>query len=311
MGLCPGLPCVCSAALLAVRVCRRRGTPQLLLAPLAATASSRAPWPCHARGAAPPPLRSIPARAAPPFFPCAAVLLRVLPALLYFFPFYYLAGFQTAAAYAAAYCLILVTFSCVVGAMSMSVTGGLGGPLAGVCKTDGRTAAPTLATPRYAEGQGSLHGGAGFLLCLRLAPFALLPCALSSACPPLLSCPGASCAAVASNTAGQASFAMNFLLLFSLVFTGFLVNVNSIPGGWAGDPSAFSNELEPAARVAAPKGHSHNARSRHAGAPTHRCTVPPTWPAAALSTSRKKGGSRPAHTPTRRGQAHACTCTLN
>ncbi len=38
-------------------------------------------------------------------------------------------------------------------------------------------------------------------------------------------------AAVASNTAGQASFAMNFLLLFSLVFTGFLVNVNSIPGG--------------------------------------------------------------------------------
>ncbi|KAL4457602.1 hypothetical protein ABPG75_012467 [Micractinium tetrahymenae] len=85
-----------------------------------------------------------------------ALLLRVLPALLYFFPFYYLAGFQTAAAFAAAYCLILVTFSCVVGAMSMSVT-------------------------------------------------------------------------VASNTAGQASFAMNFLLLFSLVFTGFLVNVNSIP----------------------------------------------------------------------------------
>lgn len=36
--------------------------------------------------------------------------------------------------------------------------------------------------------------------------------------------------AVASRTAGQASFAMNFTLLFSLVFTGFLVNVNSIPG---------------------------------------------------------------------------------
>jgi hypothetical protein len=33
-----------------------------------------------------------------------------------------------------------------------------------------------------------------------------------------------------SNTAGQASFAMNFTLLFSLVFTGFLVNVYSIPG---------------------------------------------------------------------------------
>lgn len=38
------------------------------------------------------------------------------------------------------------------------------------------------------------------------------------------------CVTVGSNTAGQASFAMNFLLLFSLVFTGFLVNVNSIPG---------------------------------------------------------------------------------
>lgn len=65
----------------------------------------------------------------------------------------YIAG----AAYAASYCFVLITFSCVVGAMSMCVT-------------------------------------------------------------------------VASNTAGQASFAMNFLLLFSLVFTGFLVNVNSIPG---------------------------------------------------------------------------------
>jgi ABC-type multidrug transport system permease subunit len=85
-----------------------------------------------------------------------AMLLRVLPAIWYFFTFYYLAGFRTSSAYAAAYCLVLVTFSCVVGAMSMSVT-------------------------------------------------------------------------VASNTAGQASFAMNFLLLFSLVFTGFLVNVSSIP----------------------------------------------------------------------------------
>lgn len=87
-----------------------------------------------------------------------AVLLRVLPAIWYFLTFYYLAGFQTGAAYAAAYCFILITFSCVVGAMSMCIT-------------------------------------------------------------------------VVSNTAGQASFAMNFTLLFSLVFTGFLVNVNSIPGG--------------------------------------------------------------------------------
>ncbi|KAL4857919.1 ATP-binding cassette sub-family G member 2 [Chlorella vulgaris] len=85
-----------------------------------------------------------------------AMLLRVLPAIWYFLTFYYLAGFQTGAAYAAAYCFILITFSCVVGAMSMCIT-------------------------------------------------------------------------VVSNTAGQASFAMNFTLLFSLVFTGFLVNVNSIP----------------------------------------------------------------------------------
>jgi ABC-type multidrug transport system permease subunit len=34
---------------------------------------------------------------------------------------------------------------------------------------------------------------------------------------------------VASGTAGQSSFLMNFILLFSLIFTGFLVNVNSIP----------------------------------------------------------------------------------
>mgnify|MGYP001811269663 CR=1 FL=1 len=50
----------------------------------------------------------------------------MLPALLYFFPFYYMAGFKTGAAYAAVYCFTLVTFSCVVGAMSMSVTGTCG-----------------------------------------------------------------------------------------------------------------------------------------------------------------------------------------
>lgn len=36
--------------------------------------------------------------------------------------------------------------------------------------------------------------------------------------------------AVVTNTAGKASFIMNLLLLFSLMFTGFLVEVNSIPG---------------------------------------------------------------------------------
>ncbi|KAK2079440.1 hypothetical protein QBZ16_003132 [Prototheca wickerhamii] len=34
---------------------------------------------------------------------------------------------------------------------------------------------------------------------------------------------------VVSNTAGEASFGMNFIILFSIMFTGFLVNVNSIP----------------------------------------------------------------------------------
>lgn len=84
------------------------------------------------------------------------LLLRCIPALVYWAPFYYMAGFRYESAYAATWLFILVAFNCVVGAMSMCVT-------------------------------------------------------------------------VASSTAGQASFIMNFLLLFSVVFTGFLVNVNSIP----------------------------------------------------------------------------------
>lgn len=84
------------------------------------------------------------------------VLLRMLPAVLYWAPFYYMAGFRTGAAYAATYVFILITFSGAVGALSMAVT-------------------------------------------------------------------------VAADTPGQASFTMNFILLFSLIFTGFLVNVNSIP----------------------------------------------------------------------------------
>lgn len=84
------------------------------------------------------------------------MLLRVIPAILYWLPFYYMAGFQYGSAYAASYLFILISFNCAVGALSMVVT-------------------------------------------------------------------------IACNTAGQTSFIMNFILLFSLAFTGFLVNVNSIP----------------------------------------------------------------------------------
>jgi hypothetical protein len=85
------------------------------------------------------------------------ILLRVLPAILYWLPFYYMAGFQDGSFYAATYLFTLIAFNCAVGAMSMCVT-------------------------------------------------------------------------IACNTAGQTSFIMNFILLFSLAFTGFLVNVSSIPG---------------------------------------------------------------------------------
>ncbi|RMZ55635.1 hypothetical protein APUTEX25_000218, partial [Auxenochlorella protothecoides] len=85
-----------------------------------------------------------------------AIFLRAIPAILYWAPFYYMAGFRGGAAYQATYLFILVTFSCAVGALSMAVT-------------------------------------------------------------------------VASNTAGEASFGMNFIILFSIMFTGFLVNVSSIP----------------------------------------------------------------------------------
>ena len=84
------------------------------------------------------------------------MLLRVIPAVLYWIPFYYMAGFNTDSAYAATYAFVLIAFNCAVGALSMVVT-------------------------------------------------------------------------IACNTAGQSSFIMNFILLFSLAFTGFLVNVNSIP----------------------------------------------------------------------------------
>ena len=71
----------------------------------------------------------------------------MIPAVLYWAPFYYMAGFKTASAYAATYVFCLIAFSGAVGAMSMSVT-------------------------------------------------------------------------ILTDTPGQASFTMNFLLLFSLIFTG-------------------------------------------------------------------------------------------
>ena len=84
-------------------------------------------------------------RLPPPAAP--AVLLRVLPAIIYWAPFYYMAHFRYGSAYAATYVFTLITFSCAMGALSMAVT-------------------------------------------------------------------------VGCSTAGEASFLMNFILLFSLVFTG-------------------------------------------------------------------------------------------
>lgn len=83
------------------------------------------------------------------------MLLRAIPAILYWIPFYYMAGFRTAAPYAATYAFTLIAFNCCIGAAALAVT-------------------------------------------------------------------------VMCNTAGQSAFIMNFLLLFCLAFTGFLVNVESI-----------------------------------------------------------------------------------
>ena len=101
------------------------------------------------------------------------MLLRVIPAILFWIPFYYMAGFQTSAPHAATYAFTLQAFNCAIGALSIAVT-------------------------------------------------------------------------VASSTAGQSSFIMNFVLLFSLAFTGFLVNVNSIPSvlRWIHYLSAFYYAFE-------------------------------------------------------------------
>jgi ATP-binding cassette, subfamily G (WHITE), member 2 len=51
---------------------------------------------------------------------------------------------------------------------------------------------------------------------------------------------------VCSDSAGQAAFVMNFILLFSLAFTGFLVNVDSIPASirWVRYLSVFYYAFE-------------------------------------------------------------------
>ena len=50
------------------------------------------------------------------------MLLRVIPAILYWIPFYYMAGFQYGSDYAASFLFTLIAFNCAVGAMSMCVT---------------------------------------------------------------------------------------------------------------------------------------------------------------------------------------------
>lgn len=81
----------------------------------------------------------------------------MLPAIIYWAPFYYMAHFRYGSAYAATYVFTLITFSCAMGALSMAVT-------------------------------------------------------------------------VGCSTAGEASFLMNFILLFSLVFTGEPGGL--CPAGW-------------------------------------------------------------------------------
>ena len=142
----------------------------------------------------------------------------MLPALLYFFPFYYMAGFKTGAAYAAVYCFTLVTFSCVVGAMSMSVTG--------TCGCHGCVEMGFVwCVGVNVGGVGGVCVGGGWGGGQDPPQHLFSACRADRFAAPLSPVPPT----VASNTAGQASFAMNFLLLFSLVFTGFLVKVSTIP----------------------------------------------------------------------------------
>ena len=49
-------------------------------------------------------------------------LLRAIPAILLWAPFYYIAGFRTGSVYASLYVFALVAFNCCVGALSMAIT---------------------------------------------------------------------------------------------------------------------------------------------------------------------------------------------
>ena len=60
------------------------------------------------------------------------MLLRVIPAVVFWVPFYYMTGFRTGSAYAATYVFTMVSFNCCIGALSMAVTIG--------CNTAGQAA---------------------------------------------------------------------------------------------------------------------------------------------------------------------------
>jgi ABC-type multidrug transport system ATPase subunit/ABC-type multidrug transport system permease subunit len=60
------------------------------------------------------------------------MLLRAIPAIVFWAPFYYMTGFRSGAAYAATYVFTMVAFNCCIGALSMAVTVG--------CNTAGQAA---------------------------------------------------------------------------------------------------------------------------------------------------------------------------
>ncbi|KAL4534698.1 hypothetical protein Ndes2526A_g05580 [Nannochloris sp. 'desiccata'] len=60
------------------------------------------------------------------------MLLRAIPAIVFWAPFYYMTGFRSGAPYAATYVFTMVAFNCCIGALSMAVTVG--------CNTAGQAA---------------------------------------------------------------------------------------------------------------------------------------------------------------------------
>jgi len=60
------------------------------------------------------------------------MLLRVIPAIVFWAPFYYMTGFRTGSVYAAMYLFTMISFNCCIGALSMAVTIG--------CNTAGQAA---------------------------------------------------------------------------------------------------------------------------------------------------------------------------